>query len=336
MGWFSKAWKKIRKVVAIVVAAVVTIATLAIAAPAMIGAAVLGSEIAATTVASVAAPVIGQTAATTILGSTTVGSVVGGAITGAATGALTSAIGGGDPLKGALGGLVGGAVGPLVGGSVSSMLGPAGAGLGQPAAQIAGRTFGSAAAGALGAAATGANVQEALRAGAIAGAGGLAGGLTTAGLQAIGAPEVAISPLSTVASSLARYGVGQAFGPQTQQQMITSQYRRAPTGAPSVSRQAPATPSTAASASYGGGGGGGGGGTDRGGGGGTTQATGRTLRPALQAVLAGATSPVAGALSIGGGLGYTPGAAVFGAGESDRARRNVWNRGSLRSLSEEG
>jgi hypothetical protein len=54
------------------------------------------------------------------------------------------------------------------------------------------------------------------------------------------------------------------------------------------------------------------------------------LQPRTAATLGG------GGLNLGGGgIGYAPGSTVFGAGESDKPRRNVWNTASLRNIGEE-
>ena len=280
----KKLMRKLRKVAKIAVGAVIAVASFGLGLAGGI------ATIIATAIPATAAPIIGTASVSTILGS---------AITGAVTGSINAAIGGGNILKGALGGLVGGAVGPIISGAAGSVLGSG------TAAQIAGKTLGGLGGGAAGALATGARPEQILRSALLGGAGGLVSGAAQFGFGV--SPETA-GQLGAVAGA----GLKAALPPLKGKQQPQAQ--RAPTGASATARTAPQGQPQAP----------------------TTQGATRTLRPALQAALAGTTSPVAGALSLGGGLGYTPGATVFGSGESDKPRRNVWNRGSLRSLSEEG
>lgn len=129
---------------------------------------------------------------------TTVTDAAGKAVLGAGKGALTSAISGGDPLKGALGGGVGGFAGGLVSGTAGSYLPDL---IGKTGSNIVSSGLGGAAGGAASAAATGGD----------AGQGALRGGVT--GLASSGTSALAsgLGLGGETASALGNLG-GQAAG----------------------------------------------------------------------------------------------------------------------------
>lgn len=215
----------------------------------------------------------------------------------------------GSAVTGAITGAVSSAVGggdPLkgaLGGFVGGLVGPivsGGVGSmlgGGTAGQVVGRILGGAAGGVAGSAATGGNAQALLRGGLLGGAQGLASGF---GESVLGLDKGTAAGLG----SIARAGTSLALGPPQRKQTAPQLARQTATAqgtGPEPSKSAPQQVRAAA------------------------------LRQGLAP-----QSALAGALSVGGGMGYTPGAAVFGAGDSEKPRRNVWNRGSLRTVSEEG
>ena len=182
-----------------------------------------------------------------ITASTTVASVVGGSIIGAGTGALSAAVQGGKPLKGALTGAVSGGVGAGVTAGLGEALGAQGA-VGALGPQIpkGAEVFGSTALGAgitkgagafagglTGGLVSGAPFGQALKGGLIS---GLAGGLGA------GIGEAAnLGPTGTaLLSSGLSYGLQQALTPSTLKGISTGSYQ------PTVSRAADVAPKTGA------------------------------------------------------------------------------------------
>jgi len=215
-----------------------------------------------------------------------VASVGSGVIVGAGTGAITSAIQGGDIAKGALiGGITGG-----VGAGVSNVIGGAlsSPGVGEYGPQIA---TGSPAldAGIL-KGVTGA-VTGGLRAGLSGGdplrgalLGGATGGISEAAGQALG-----LGPMGTSALGGALgFGLSAAFPTSKETQRS------------GISAQTPYQPTISGKSAPGG------------------------------------SAALGSALSIAPGMGYSPSSTVFGSGESDKPKSNVWNVESLKGGAEVG
>lgn len=276
MGWWSK-WKKW---IGIAVAAVLTIATLGLTAPLLIGTAVAEAALAVTGVGAA----LGVTAETVIIGGVTIATVAEGAVLGAASGAISSAIGGGNVLKGALTGLVGGVVGPLVSGGTSALLGNLG--IPSSAASVLAKGAGGFGSGVSSGFAAGMSPSQALRAGALGAGAGLISGTAQ---EAFGLDR----PTTSAVSSLSRAGLGFLF-PAT-----------------ATKKSAPAASVTPT----------------------VTQGTARTYTPTLSQY---APSSRQGA-TAGQALGLSPstsyiGGPVFGASDTGKPRRKVWNTASLRNV----
>ena len=218
--------------------------------------------------------------------SAVVASVGTGAIIGAGSGALSSAIQGGDIAKGALiGGITGG-----VGAGVSNVIGGALStpGVGEYGPQLAtGSTaldagilkgVTGAATGGLDAALRG---RDPLR-GALLG--GVTGGISAAAGNALGLGSTGTSALGSALG----FGLSAAF-PEDQKAQTRG-----------VSAQTPYQPKVSASQAF------------------------------------GAGAPMGSALSIAPGMGYSPSSTVFGSGESDKPKSNVWNVESLKGGAEVG
>jgi len=218
-----------------------------------------------------------------------VASVGSGVIVGAGTGAITSAIQGGDIAKGALiGGItqgVGAGVSNVIGGALSLP------GVGEYGPQLA-----------TGSPALDAGIQQGLT-GAVTGGlraglsggdplrgallGGVTGGISGAAGQALGLGSMGTSALGGALG----FGLSAAF-PADQKAQTRG-----------VSAQTPFQPT----------------------------ATGKTTSQAL-----GTGAPMGSALSIAPGMGYSPSSTVFGSGESDKPKSNVWNVESLKGGAEVG
>jgi len=215
-----------------------------------------------------------------------VASIGSGVIVGAGTGAITSAIQGGDIAKGALiGGItqgVGAGVSNVIGGALSlpgvGEYGPQLA-TGSPALDagiLKGVT--GAVTGGLGAGLSG---GDPLR-GALLG--GATGGISGAAGQALG-----LGPMGTSALGGALgFGLSAAFPTSKETQRA------------GVSAQTPYQPTVSAPKA------------------------------------AGSSAALGNALSIAPGMGYSPSSTVFGSGESDKPKSNVWNVESLKGGAEVG
>lgn len=226
--------------------------------------------------------------------SAVVASIGTGAIIGAGTGALSSAIQGGDIAKGALiGGLTGGVGAGVTAGLTDALGGSVGIQPGSPgyvAPTLGGsgtlaagaiRGISGATTGALGSALGG---GDPLR-GALLG--GATGGISGAAGQALGLGPTGTSALGGALG----FGLSAAFPAEQKAQTR------------GVSAQTPYQPTT----------------------------SGKTTSQAL-----GTGAPMGSALSIAPGMGYTPSSTVFGSGESDKPKSNVWNVESLKGGAEVG
>ena len=249
--------------------------------------------------APIGAALLGAEAAATVVGATTVGSIVGQTVIGTGIGAINAGISGGDILKGALTGGVTAGVGSAISGVVGGALGadvPLGEGIQGP---VRTATLGDSAALGAGAVRGISGATTGALGAALGGGDPLRGALLGGAAGGIsGAAGQALGLGSTGTSLLgSALSTGLNYAFPADQKSQTK-------GASAQTPYQPTAPS---------------------------KATGLTTNQIL-----GSNAPMGSALSIAPGMGYSPSSTVFGSGESDKPKSNVWNVESLKGGAEVG